>query len=141
MAYQEIVYSTEGPIGYLTLNNPAKINALSRQMIKEITSALERVATDESIKVVVLNAAGKHFCAGHYMKEMVNTGVKENKDGGVDEVIGVELDYPKLQDQCDDGYRRMIVDSVIKPYFPSKIFNHMNDYIQIHFEKMSGKKV
>ena len=80
MAYQEIVYSTEGPIGYLTLNNPAKINALSRQMIKEITSALERVATDESIKVVVLNAAGKHFCAGHYMKEMVNTGVKENKD-------------------------------------------------------------
>lgn len=80
MAYQEILYSTEGPIGYLTLNNPAKINALSRQMIKEITSALVSVAADESIKVVVINAAGKHFCAGHYMKEMVGGGVKENKD-------------------------------------------------------------
>ncbi len=80
MAYQEIFYSTEGPIGYLTLNNPAKINALSRQMIKEITSALVSVAADESIKVVVINAAGKHFCAGHYMKEMVGGGVKENKD-------------------------------------------------------------
>ena len=79
MAYQEILYSTEGAIGYLTLNNPAKINALSRQMIGEITSALVAVAADESIKVVVINATGKHFCAGHYMKEMVGTGVKENK--------------------------------------------------------------
>jgi len=42
MAYEEILYSTQGPIGYLTLNNPQKINVLSKTMIGEIIHALDR---------------------------------------------------------------------------------------------------
>ena len=79
MAYEEILYSTKGPIGILTLNNPKKINALSRQMIAEIIDALHKAAADESIKVLIVRAAGKHFCAGHYLKEMIGNGVKEYK--------------------------------------------------------------
>lgn len=79
MAYEEILYSTKGPIGILTLNNPKKINALSKRMIAEMIEALNAVAEDEAIKVLIVRAAGKHFCAGHYMKEMVNNGVKEGK--------------------------------------------------------------
>jgi len=66
-------------------------------------------------------------------------GVKENKGGGEDEMIGVESEYFKLNDKCDDGYRRMLVDSVFKPYFPSEIFNHINDYMKITFKKVSSK--
>jgi len=80
MAYEEILYTTKGPIGILTLNNPKKINALSRQMISEITDALGSVSEDESIKVVIIRAAGKHFCAGHYLDEMVGRGIKEHKN-------------------------------------------------------------
>ena len=36
MTYEEIKFTTEGPIGILTLNNPKKINALSKQMIQEV---------------------------------------------------------------------------------------------------------
>jgi len=79
MAYEEILYSTKGPIGILTLNNPKKINALSKQMIAEIIEVLNRVAKDETINVLIIRAAGKHFCAGHYLKEMINGGVKEYK--------------------------------------------------------------
>ena len=79
MAYEEILYSTKGPIGILTLNNPKKINALSRQMIAEIIDALHKAAADEKIKVLIVRAAGKHFCAGHYLKEMIGNGVKEYK--------------------------------------------------------------
>ena len=79
MTFREIVYATQGPICYVTLNNPSKINALSQRMIKELTAALQSVSTDESVKVVVIKAAGKHFCAGHFLKEMVGNGVKENK--------------------------------------------------------------
>lgn len=68
-------------------------------------------------------------------------GVKENKDGGADEIVGVESEYFELPDKCDDGYRRMIIDSVIKPYLPSKIFNHINDYLKITFERMGGNTV
>ena len=68
-------------------------------------------------------------------------GVKENKDGGEDEIIGVESEYFKLNDKCNDGYRRMIVDSIIKPYFPNKVFNHINDYLKIIFQIIEDKTI
>jgi enoyl-CoA hydratase/carnithine racemase len=79
MAYEEILYSTQGAVGYLTLNNPPKINALSKTMIGEIMHALDEVALDESINVLVIRAAGKHFCAGHNLSEIVDGGLKEYK--------------------------------------------------------------
>lgn len=77
MEYQEILFTKDGPVGHLTLNNPSKINALSRQMIGEIIHLLNKVSTDETLKVLVIKATGKHFCAGHYLAEMVDSGVKE----------------------------------------------------------------
>jgi enoyl-CoA hydratase/carnithine racemase len=79
MAFEEILYTTKGPIGILTLNNPKKINALSRHMLGEIMDVLTAVSEDEAIKVLIIRAAGKHFCAGHYLKEMVDQGIKEYK--------------------------------------------------------------
>ncbi len=79
MDYQEISFTSRDAVGYLTLNNAEKVNALSVQMIKEIIALLNEVASDESIKVIVLKAAGRHFCAGHYLAEMVDAGVKEYK--------------------------------------------------------------
>lgn len=79
MAYEQIEYTAKGPVGYLTLNNPSKINALSKLMISEMIHALEAVAVDESINVLVIRAAGKHFCAGHFLGEMVNGDVSEYK--------------------------------------------------------------
>ncbi len=79
MAYEQIEYTAKGPLGYLTLNNPSKINALSKLMVSEIIHALEAVAVDEAISVLVIRAAGKHFCAGHFLGEMVNGGLSEYK--------------------------------------------------------------
>ncbi len=67
-------------------------------------------------------------------------GIKENKDNNEDEIIGIEVEYPKLKDQCEDGYRRMLVD-IIKTYFSPDIFNHLNQYLKITFEKINGKLV
>jgi enoyl-CoA hydratase/carnithine racemase len=79
MEYKEILFSTEGEIAFITLNRPEKINALSKQMIGEIIDALSGVSADESVKVVIIKAAGKHFCAGHDLKQMVGDGIKEYK--------------------------------------------------------------
>jgi enoyl-CoA hydratase/carnithine racemase len=46
-------------------------------MIGEITHLLNKISTDETVKVIVIKAAGNHFCAGHYLAEMVDSGVKE----------------------------------------------------------------
>ena len=71
MPYQEILYDVNGEIAFLTLDNAAKINALSRRMIGEIIQVLQQLEADEDIKVLIIRAAGAHFCAGHSLDEMV----------------------------------------------------------------------
>jgi enoyl-CoA hydratase/carnithine racemase len=55
----------------LTMNRPANFNALSEEMLGALQAALDRLAQDESIRVVVLAANGKAFCPGHNLKEMI----------------------------------------------------------------------
>jgi enoyl-CoA hydratase/carnithine racemase len=54
----------------LTLNRPQAFNALSEAMLAELQRELDRTASDESVRVVVIAAEGKAFCAGHDLKEM-----------------------------------------------------------------------
>ena len=51
-------------VARLTLNRPEKHNALSAQMIVDLTAAAEHLGADETVRVVVLTGAGKSFCAG-----------------------------------------------------------------------------
>jgi enoyl-CoA hydratase/carnithine racemase len=54
----------------LTLNRPEAFNALSEGLLAALQAALDRVAADERVRVVVIAAAGRAFCAGHDLKEM-----------------------------------------------------------------------
>jgi enoyl-CoA hydratase/carnithine racemase len=54
----------------LTLNRPQAFNSLSEGLLDALQAALDRVAADDSARVVVIAAAGKAFCAGHDLKEM-----------------------------------------------------------------------
>jgi len=54
----------------LTLNRPMAFNALSEGMIEALHQALDAVARDETVRVVVITGAGPAFCAGHDLKEM-----------------------------------------------------------------------
>ncbi len=54
----------------LTLNDPARFNALGSEMLAALQHALDDAGRDESVRVVVLAAAGKAFCAGHNLKDM-----------------------------------------------------------------------
>ncbi len=54
----------ERGVATLTLDRPEKHNALSAQMIAELTQAAGQLASDEAVRVVVLAASGKSFCAG-----------------------------------------------------------------------------
>jgi enoyl-CoA hydratase/carnithine racemase len=54
----------------LTLNRPQAYNALSEAMLAALQRELDSIAPDEAVRVVVLAAAGKAFCAGHDLREM-----------------------------------------------------------------------
>ena len=66
-----VIHETDARgIATLTLNRPQAFNSLSEAMLDALQSALERVAADETARVVVIAASGKAFCAGHDLKEM-----------------------------------------------------------------------
>ncbi|MCH8620962.1 enoyl-CoA hydratase [Undibacterium sp. TS12] len=54
----------------LTLNRGERFNPLSEEMLTELLAAFKAIAVNEKIRVVVLAAAGKAFCAGHDLKQM-----------------------------------------------------------------------
>lgn len=66
-----VLRETAGAVATLTLNNPKKLNALSDAMIQALSDALDAIAADASVRVVVLTGAGKAFSAGHDLKEMI----------------------------------------------------------------------
>ena len=64
-----LVDTIEG-IATVTLNRPAQFNALSSALIDELQSALDGIASDSSVRAVVVAARGRGFCAGHDLKEI-----------------------------------------------------------------------
>jgi len=64
----------------LTLNDPARRNALSEAMLGQLGAAFAEAGDDPSVRVIVLAANGPAFCAGHDLKEM--TAARAAPDGG-----------------------------------------------------------
>jgi enoyl-CoA hydratase/carnithine racemase len=71
IAQEPFVLSTNANgISTLTLNRPERFNPLSREMIAAVQAELNAIAGDPSVRVVILAAEGKGFCAGHDLKQM-----------------------------------------------------------------------
>jgi len=60
----------DGPVVRLTLNRAARYNVLSAAMMTALRESLEALAGDRSVRVIVLAAEGRAFCAGHDLNEM-----------------------------------------------------------------------
>ncbi len=60
----------DGGVTTLTLNRPNQFNTLSYEMLETLIAAVDEIAVDDSVRVVVLAGEGKAFCAGHDLKEM-----------------------------------------------------------------------
>ena len=65
-----VLQQRRGGAVFLTLNRPAQYNVLSEEMLAALHGALDSLAADSSVRVVVLGGAGKAFCAGHDLKQM-----------------------------------------------------------------------
>jgi enoyl-CoA hydratase len=65
MAYENIIYQVEEGIATITFNRPKALNALNSALLEEFSSALDEIAADENIRVLVLTGSGdKSFVAG-----------------------------------------------------------------------------
>jgi len=64
----------------LTMDAPERLNALSDEMLAALQVTFDDIATDQSVRAVVLRGTGKAFCAGHDLKQM--QAGRQAEDGG-----------------------------------------------------------
>ncbi|WP_394782155.1 enoyl-CoA hydratase [Undibacterium sp.] len=65
-----VLRSDEGGVATLTLNRGERFNSLSEEMMAALQAVFKAIAQDDAVRVVVLAATGRAFCAGHDLKQM-----------------------------------------------------------------------
>jgi enoyl-CoA hydratase len=81
MTYELIRYTVEGPLAWLSLNRPDKLNAINGPMIDELNDALDRAEDDDAVRVILLKGEGRAFSAGFDL----DMGMEEESGSGADE--------------------------------------------------------
>jgi enoyl-CoA hydratase/carnithine racemase len=77
MAFENICLETDGGIAAVTLNRPERRNALSLDLMRELTACLEHIGRRRAVRVVILRAAGTVYCSGHDLSEMTGRDINE----------------------------------------------------------------
>jgi 2-(1,2-epoxy-1,2-dihydrophenyl)acetyl-CoA isomerase len=70
-------YETDGAIATVTLNRPDRLNAMNKELMAAMVDTLERAASDENIRVLILTGTGRGFCAGGDLGGMADGEFKE----------------------------------------------------------------
>jgi enoyl-CoA hydratase/carnithine racemase len=81
----------DGPVARLTLNDPDRANVLSSAMMAALGEALAEAAADAGVRVIVLAAAGRIFCAGHDLGELTGEGSPPPPAALFDQCAGLML--------------------------------------------------
>ena len=80
-------------VGWLTINRPKKINALSSTVVRELTGHVRDMQTDDGVKVIVLCGAGANFSVGYDIAEEVEVGLARPEDwhGALSNNVGLSM--------------------------------------------------
>jgi enoyl-CoA hydratase/carnithine racemase len=70
VSHEEIVYEVSDRIATVTLNRPARLNAWTTKMEREVAEAIARAEGDDAVGVIILTGAGRGFCAGADMQDL-----------------------------------------------------------------------
>jgi enoyl-CoA hydratase/carnithine racemase len=77
MTDELVHYAVADAVATITLDSPHNRNALSQQLVTELFERLERAASDDQVKVVLVRQEGKVFCSGADLSEATTVGMAE----------------------------------------------------------------
>ncbi len=78
--FETIVLSQQGPVAVITLNRPAKLNAINAAMIGEFNQAMDEVESNDAVHAVVVSGNGRAFCSGFDLQAGVTANRKTVAD-------------------------------------------------------------
>lgn len=85
MESASIKWTVENGVGYLTLNRPDVLNSFNMSMALDLQKCLKQAADDATIRAVLLTGAGRGFCAGQDLKEVLPS--EENPAPDLSEIV------------------------------------------------------
>ncbi len=74
-----LLVSRADDVVVLTLNQPARRNALAWKMLEQLTQTLQELHADAAVRCIVLTGAGGHFCAGGDISEMAHRTMQQSR--------------------------------------------------------------
>jgi enoyl-CoA hydratase/carnithine racemase len=97
-SFQTVLYERKGPICYITLNRPEKLNAASDQLVEEVNDALFEFDADQDLQVAILSGSGRAFCSGadvrqrqlrspDEMRRLGGPAGRRSRDNGLGETV------------------------------------------------------
>jgi enoyl-CoA hydratase len=101
-SYKTLLYEKRGRIARITLNRPRRLNAISRDMPREIRLAVEAANADDGVHVIVLAGAGRAFCAGYDLKDFAEK--KGRRSYTQDMPWDPMIDYRGMKANTDDFF-------------------------------------
>ncbi len=80
-------------VGWITINRPKKVNALSSETVGALREAVESFEADEDVRVIVLRGAGDNFSVGYDITEEVEAGLSKPEDwhGALSNNVGLSM--------------------------------------------------
>jgi enoyl-CoA hydratase len=88
-------YAVDRAIATITLDSPANRNALSAQLVRELTTHLTSAAGDDAVRAVVLTHTGTVFCAGADLKEQAGEGGPQAGTARMLDLLRTIVELPK----------------------------------------------
>jgi enoyl-CoA hydratase len=76
MEFETLNYEVAGRIARITLNRPERLNAIVPAMPREIRLAVEQANADDAVHVIILQGAGRAFCAGYDLKDFAEADIE-----------------------------------------------------------------
>lgn len=83
MTYETLLHDVTDGVATITLNRPERLNAISRQLIEELSQAFAAAEADSAIRCILLTGAGRGFCAGADLADPSRGDTATRDAGGV----------------------------------------------------------
>jgi enoyl-CoA hydratase/carnithine racemase len=114
MSYSNILYQVDDRIATITLNRPDKLNAFTRDIMREMIDAFDRVDADDNVRAVIVTGAGKGFCAG---ADLAAGAATFDRSRGADSAVRADgtVDYASEAARDSGGRLTLRIYQCLKP--------------------------
>jgi isohexenylglutaconyl-CoA hydratase len=105
---ETLLVEKQGPTLHLTINRPDVRNAMSLEMVAELSAVFSQIEQDASIRAVVIRGAGGHFCAGGDIKDMAGARSQKAEEGKDDPFYKLNRAFGQMIQQVNESSKVVV---------------------------------